>query len=126
MQEIIHNALIRNNNGSGSIGGRGILRRKLTSEARIALAADLATGAKQFTPSLGQSAAAAGVSPYSVRKELKARAAAAERERCAEYSRQGALPIVSAWDHATAQGRAEAIRLIGPANVWDVLATVVG
>ena len=126
MLDIIKSSPICNENGAGEINGRGARRRKLTPEQRVSFAADIALGLTPFAPSIGQTAAATGVSPYSIRKELKARAAAAERERCAEYSRQGALPIVSAWDHATAQGRAEAIRLIGPANVWDVLATVVG
>jgi hypothetical protein len=125
MLDIIKSSPICNENGAGEINGRGARRRKLTPEQRVSFAADIALGLTPFAPS-SQTAATTGVSPYSIRKELKARAAAAERERCAEYSRQGTLPIVSAWDHATAQGRAEAIRLIGPANVWGVLATVVG
>jgi hypothetical protein len=126
MNNIIAENLTRNGNGVDAINGRGTLRRKLTPRQRIALGADIALGVTPLAPSLKQSAAAVGISVFELRKELKAREAEAERERHAEYSRQGALPIVSAWDHATAQGRAEAIRLIGVANVWDVLAHVVG
>jgi len=126
MLHIIKSSPTRNGNGASEINGRGARRRKLTPEQRVSFAADIALGLTPFAPSIGQTAAATGVSSYSLRKELKAREAAAERKRQAEYARQGALSIVSAWDHATAEGRAEAVRLIGPANVWDSLATVVG
>ena len=126
MLDIVKSSPICNGNGAGEINGRGARRRKLTPEQRVSLAADIALRLTPFAPSIGQTAAATGVSPYSIRKELKARSAAAERERQAEYSRQGALPIVSTWDRATVEGRTEAVRLIGPATVWDVLADVVG
>jgi hypothetical protein len=112
-----------NGNGQGSVNGRGSLRRKLTESQRDALAVDIATGVVPFTPSFKQTAAALGTTPYRMRQERKAREVAAERERQAEYARQGALPIVRAWDHATPQGRAEAIQLIGRGEVWDVLAS---
>jgi len=127
MQNIVSESLTRNGNGSGAIiNARGIPRRGWTPEQRAAAAADAVLGATHVVPSIKQSAATFSVSPYRVRQELKARAAAAERERQAEYARQGALPIVSAWDHATPQGRAEAIRLIGVSDVWDVIARIVG
>jgi hypothetical protein len=127
MQNIVSESLARNGNGSGAIvNARGIPHGGWTPEQRVAAAADAVLGATHVVPSIGQAATAFGVPPAKIRAELKARAAAAERERQAEYARQGALPIVSAWDHATAQGRAEAIRLIGVADVWDVLAGVVG
>jgi hypothetical protein len=127
MQNLIKESLARNGgNGSAAINARGISHRGWTPEQRAAAAADAVLGATCVIPSIGQAATAFGVSPYSVRRELKTREAAAERERHAEYARQRALPIVSAWDHATPQGRAEAFRLIGVANVWDVLSSVVG
>jgi len=124
MHDIVKTSLTRN--GNGSINGRGVLRWKLSHEQRVSLATDVALGLVHVEPSMKQAAATVGVRPDEIREELKARAAAGERERQAEYARQGALSIVSAWDHATAEGRAEAIRLIGVANVWDVLAHVVG
>jgi hypothetical protein len=130
MQNIVSESLTRNGNAGAIINARGIPRRGWTPEQRISAAVDAVLGATHVVPSIKQAATAFGVSPYSVRQELKARAAAkeaaAERERQAEYARQGALPIVSAWDHATPQGRAEAIRLIGVADVWDVIASIVG
>src|SRR5262245_57909068 len=125
MPDIVKKSLVRNGNGSGAINARGIPHRGWSPEQRAAAAADAVLGATHF----GQAATAFGVSPYTVRQELKARTAAkeaaAERERQAEYARQGALPIVSAWDHATPQGRAEAFRLIGVDDVWDVITRII-
>jgi hypothetical protein len=73
MNLIIHDSLTCNGNGVGAISGRGILRRKLTSEARIALAVDIALGKKPFIPSFKQMATAVGVSAYQLRQELKTR-----------------------------------------------------
>ena len=130
MLDIVKKSLVRNGNGTAAINARGIPHRGWTPEQRIAAAADAVLGTTHVVPSIGQAATAFGVSPYTVRQELKARTAAkeaaAERERQAEYARQGALPIVSAWDHATPQGRAEAFRLIGVGDVWDVIASIIG
>jgi hypothetical protein len=123
MLDIVKNSQNHNGNGSVTISGRGVLRRKLTPGMRANLAADIATGLAQLTPSLKQTAAALGVSPYSVRQQLKARA---KKQAAFEARQQEALAIVSAWDAATPQGRTDAIRLIGVADVWDVLASVVG
>jgi hypothetical protein len=104
-----------NGNGADSLSGRGIKRRKLTQEERVSLAADIAMGEVHVTPSLKQTAAATGVSVVDLRKELK------ERE-----SAHRVTSIWNAWDHATDQERETAIRIIGVADVWDVLARVVG
>jgi hypothetical protein len=72
MNHIIHDSLTCNGNAS-AISGRGFLHRKLTSEARIALAVDIALGKKPFIPSFKQMATAAGVSAYQLRQELKTR-----------------------------------------------------
>jgi hypothetical protein len=129
MLDIVKKSLVRNGNGSGAINARGIPHRGWSLEQRVAAAADAVLGATHVVPSIGQAATVFGVSPYTVRQELKARAAAkeavAERERKAEYARQGAQPIVSAWDRATPQGREEAFRRIGVGDVWDALARVV-
>src|SRR5262249_58144648 len=94
MSDIVKSSPICNGNGTGEINGRGVLRRKLTRQQRISLAADVALGLVHVEPSMKQSAATVGVRPDEVRAELKARAAvaaAAERERQAEqaeYTRQ--------------------------------------
>jgi hypothetical protein len=67
-----------NGNGSGSVNGRGVRRRKLTTEARIGLATDVALGLVQITPSIKQAAAAVGVRPVDIRAEMKARAETAQ------------------------------------------------
>jgi hypothetical protein len=76
MLDIVKNSTTRN--GNGSVGGRGVLRRKLTHEQRVSLAADVALGLVHVEPSLKQSAATIGVRPDEIRAELKARAKAAQ------------------------------------------------
>jgi hypothetical protein len=122
----MNNIVPRHGNGNGSVNGRGVLRQKLTPTARIALAADIATGKKHLDPSIKQAAAAVGVSPYRIRKELQARAGALEAVEQAERIRDEAGYIIHAWTRASTQVRQEAIRCIGVANVWDTLASVVG
>jgi len=128
MQDIVHNSPICNGgNGVTAVNGRGVRRRKLTLEQRIGLATDVALGLTPFAPSIGQAATAFGVSPYNVRHELKARAAAKkDAERQAALAREGTKDIVEAWDTASDWGREEAIRVLGVADVWDVLARIVG
>jgi hypothetical protein len=126
MLDIVKNSQNHNGNGSDAINGRGVLRRKMAPALRANLAADVAMGLTQFTPSLKQTAAALGVSPYSVRQVLKARAKKQAAWETEKVRHQEALTIVNAWDAATAQGRAEAVRLISAGEIWDVLASVVG
>jgi hypothetical protein len=99
------------------VSGRGIRRRKLTRSQRVGLAADLASGQLQLEPSLGQACELFNVTPAQVREELKARAAALE-------TKQMGSSLVSAWDAATDAEREAAVRTIGVAVVWDVLARV--
>src|SRR5262249_50696800 len=128
MQDIVHNSPICNGgHGGTAVNGRGGRRRKLTLEQRIGLATDVSLGLPPFSPSIGQAATAFGVSPYNVRHELKARAAAKkDAERQAALAREGTKDIVEAWDTASDWGREEAIRVLGVADVWDVLARIVG
>jgi len=115
MNTIITENLTRNGNGADSLNGRGIKRRKLTPEERVELAADIAMGEVHVTPSLKQTAAATGVSVVDLRNELK------EREVARRVS-----SIWNAWEDASDQERETAIRIIGVADVWDVLSRVVG
>ena len=113
-----------NGNGQGSVNGRGVLRRKLTTEARAALAADIAMGESPLTPSIKQTAALTGVSVYHIRKELKTRAKALEDLRRAERIRDEAQYIADVWSMASIQVQQEAIRRIGLCNLQDAIISV--
>lgn len=107
-----------NVNGS-CVSGRGLARRKLSNKQRIKLAADLACGELQLHPSLARVSQLVGVSQTKVREELRTRAAARETERNLE------VDLIEAWDRASGAEREAAVRVIGVAEVWDVLARVV-
>jgi hypothetical protein len=124
MLDIVKNS--QHHNGNGSVNGRGVLRRKLSPTLRVNLAADVAMGLTQLTPSLKQTAVALGVSPYSVRQELKARAKKQEVLERAQQVQAEAQYIADVWTMASIQVQQEAIRHIGVHNVWDALASVVG
>ena len=66
---------------------------------------------------MGQACELLNVAPGQVRQELKARAAAREIEPITD--------LVEAWTNASAPEREAAVRMIGVAKVWDVLASVV-
>jgi hypothetical protein len=121
---------IAKNSGNGSdgalISGRGLAHRKLTVNEQIKLAADLATGERQLELSRTQAAKLVGVSTTQLRTELKARAEAREAaQRRAMQACEGSWALVSSWDSASEYERAEAIRIIGVANVWDTLVRVI-
>jgi hypothetical protein len=67
--------------GSGSIGGRGLVRRHLTHEERTGLAADVVAGKRSFEPSMAQTAQLFGVTVAQIRNELKAVTATLESEQ---------------------------------------------
>ena len=100
------------------ISGRGIRRRKLSREQRIRLAADLVSRKAQLELSITQSAALLSVAPADVSKELRARAAARE-------AKLATSTLVNAWNGASEVEREDAVRMIGVAEVWGVLASVV-
>jgi hypothetical protein len=132
-------------NGNGAINGRGLARnkRRLWIGERIRLAADVASRRRSFDPSLGQLSSLFDVSVVDLRAELKAREARQrllaerdERERQAaerwaaiqaeaEAVNVGADAIVAAWNTATPEAREAAVRTIGVANVWEIVAKVV-
>jgi len=72
----------------------------------------------QLDPSIAQSAALLSVAPTDVSKELRARAAAREAKRAT-------LVLIDGWNDASEIEREDAVRMIGVADVWDVLARVV-
>jgi hypothetical protein len=100
------------------VSGRGIRRRRLDRRQRVRLAADLVNRERQLDPSIGQVAALLNVARAEVSAELKARVAA-------HGSKGRMLALVKAWEAATEPEREEALRSIGCAEVWDVLARVV-
>jgi hypothetical protein len=116
----------QNGNGSDVISGRGLRRRKLTSLERIGLAADLATGQRQLTPSLTQSADLTEVPLRQLRKELKARVAGVPAEEelnrwrvqlKAERVNAQATAIAAAWFVGSESAREVALHLIWPGNL---------
>jgi len=131
-------------NGQEPVRGRGLARRKLTLEELIGLAADVAARQRAFEPSLGQVADLFGVTTSQIRAELKARAEAAQYLRWleaedaeisaqlrvdqqteAEKANEDADHLIAAWNAISPSAREAAFRVIGPAAVWDVLATIV-
>ena len=115
-------------NGNGAINGRGLNRRHLTLDQRLELAADLACGEQHLHPSIRHVAALLKVLPLQVSERLKARAQQEAEWRSqeeAEAANTLATGIVVAWNAATPEARAAAVRTIGVSHVWDVVAQVV-
>jgi hypothetical protein len=126
MLDIVKTSQNHNGNGSDAIGGRGIRRRKLSPEARIGLATDVALGLVQIAPSIKQAAAAVGVPVAKIRAELKARAKLQQTTEREQWDAEQAGAIVDAWVRASDTARAKAVRAIGVGDVWDVIASIVG
>jgi len=124
-----------NGNGLDSVNGRGLERRKLTLDQRIDLAADLASGRRLLHPSIKSTAASLKITPAQVSERLKARARQEAKWRAAEarWRSQEEAEAVNAeaeiladtWRSISPESREVAIRLLGPAAVWDALARVV-
>jgi hypothetical protein len=116
------NIIPRHGNGSGSnaVSGRGLLRRKLTPEQKIGLAADLATGQYKFEPSLLQLSDLFDVPVHHLRDELKRRSvalddAAAERwaVQCeAEAIDAEADALAAVWNGAPSDVQYAAVQII--------------
>ena len=124
-----------NGNGQGSVNGRGLARRQMTVGERVCLAAEIATGQRQLMPSLTQIADATGISVWSLRNELKERERVeAERQAIkqrlqvqleAEMANAQADAIAVAWEAASSTAQEAAVRTIGVADIWNVIAVVV-
>jgi hypothetical protein len=87
---------------------------------RVKFAADLVSGDLYLEPSLQQASELVHVPQARVRDELKQRAAALETDKDLPVT-----SLVEAWSNASDAEREAAVRLIGPANVWDALAAVI-
>jgi hypothetical protein len=107
-------------NGDRPVNGRGLGHLKLTENELVGLAADLATGQRPFQPSLAQTSTLTGVPAAAIRAEIKARAVQAKNQEADEIRW-----VVDSWERLSPKARQEAVRLIGPAEVWDVLSSVV-
>jgi len=127
MQNLIKESLARNGgNGSAAINARGISHRGWTPEQRAAAAADAVLGATHVVPTLGQAATAFNVSATKIRAELKTREAAAEAAERAIDEDYAVNRLIDAWLGASPKAREVAVREIGVAAVWDVIARIVG
>lgn len=107
-----------NGNSVRHIRGRGLRRRKLTVQQRAKLAADILSGCAHLEPSMAQTAELMRVSQAKIRDELKVRTVAAEVEK-------PVTNLVDAWNKASEFEREVAVRTIGVADVWDIIARVV-
>ena len=124
-----------NGNGLNSINGRGLARRHLTVNQRIDLAADLACGQQHLHPSIKSTAALLRVTPTQVSERLKARAQQEAAWRAAEARRRNqeeaeavnveAEILAATWRSVAPESREVAIRLLGPAAVWDSIVRVI-
>jgi hypothetical protein len=103
-----------------AINGRGLAHRKLSRAERADLAADLVSGRRQFTPSLGQVSALLRVAPGIVREKLRFRARQNGHTEAA-----AAEAIVQSWNSGSDSDREVAFRRIGVAEVWDVLSRII-
>jgi hypothetical protein len=127
MQNLIKESLARNGgNGSAAINARGISHRGWTPEQRAAAAADAVLGATHVVPTLGQAATAFNVSATKIRAELKTREAAAEAAERAIDEDYAVNRLIDAWLGASPKAREVAVREIGVAAAWDVIARIVG
>jgi hypothetical protein len=133
MRKVIAEYRRHNGGAEYTVGGRGILRRKLSTEERVELATDVALGLVTVTPSITQAAALVGAPLHRVEEEIKradaeyrakAEARAAVQEE-AEAVHAEADRIVAAWDLASPAGRDAAVRMLSPSAMWDVIAPIV-
>jgi hypothetical protein len=120
MLDIIKSATV-NSDAPGVVNGRGLAHRKLTRNTRIKLAADIVTGQRRLDPSLNQACTILIVSPTAVREELKARGL----HKNGRPPKDPVAAIVAAWAAASEHERELAVRALGVAEVWDVIARVV-
>jgi hypothetical protein len=102
------------------VRGRGLAHRKLSRKQRLSLAADLATGQCRLDPSLGQISIITGMPVAAISAETKARAT----RNGNGHATAATEALVRAWDAASEHERELAVRTIGIAAVWDVIASV--
>jgi hypothetical protein len=108
-------------NGS-AINGRGVKHLKLSRQELIALAADVASGVRPLDLSLDQTCMVFGLPVAPVRAELKVRAANGNGNGAKDIEKR----FVETWELLSHAQRKRVIQIVGVAEVWDVLANVVG
>ena len=133
-----HIARLSPDRNNSTLDGRGQARQRhrLSLEQRIERAANLASGVQHLHPSIKDSAALYAVLPLQVSERLKMRAQREMEWREAEcrWRAQEEAEAVNAeaeiladtWRSVSPESREVAIRLLGPAAVWDALAHVIG
>ena len=132
-----HIARLSPDRNNSTLDGRGQARQRhrLSVEQRIERAADLASGVQHLHPSIKDSAALYAVLPLQVSERLKVRAQREVEWREAEcrWRAQEAAEAVNAeaeiladtWRSVAPESREVAIRMLGPAAVWDVIARII-
>jgi hypothetical protein len=105
---------------NGFVSGRGLANRKSYNQL-VSMAADHASGQLNVALSFKQRCAVFGISPADLRKELKRRA---EMNSGASLS-DDAHNFIGMWFALSGADREAAVKVIGPADVWDVLSKVV-
>jgi hypothetical protein len=102
-----------NENGNGSINGRGIKRRDLTHHELVELAADAVSGVHPVVPSLSQAPKIfEGVTQAEVSEELKRR----EGVRKDATAEKVLFDFADVWSERSPSWRAEALRWIAVAS----------
>jgi hypothetical protein len=93
----------------------------MSLQEAVRLAADLVSGQQQLKPSVEQVCGLLPmVTPARVRAELKARAAANGNGPSEEVRR-----FIEAWTGLSQVDREQALQIVGVAEVWDALASIV-
>jgi hypothetical protein len=133
MRQVVTDLRHRNGDAGHSIGGRGILRRKLSTEERVELATDVALGLVTVTPSITQAAALVGAPLYRVKEEIRradaeykakadAEARAAVQEEAEVVNAQVDVIVAACTSPVVLEA---AVRTIGVATVWDAVSAIV-
>ena len=107
-------------NGNGSISGLSLAHRKLSTRERVQLAADVAAGVYRYDPTKAEIAASFKVHPSQLSRELRER----EGREVAQRDRDSWAVdcIVTGWNSAPDSALDDAVRKIGLARVYDVVA----
>ena len=104
---------------NGTIRGRGIRHRKLTHGELVELAAAAQAGQLNVgNLSKKQACTVFGVSLAEINEAIKARRANGDSEEVTRF--------VNAWNWLSPAERETAFKQIGPTEIWDTLAHVVG
>jgi hypothetical protein len=107
-----------NENGNGSINGRGIKRRDLTHHELVELAADAVSGVHPVVPSLSQAPKIfEGVTQAEVSAEIKRREAAHKNNEAEKVL----FAFADVWSEQGLAWRVDALKWISThSDLWDI------